>query len=306
MCSAASWGAGGGANSVKPASLPEQDERRVTSPRETEMGFGAQANAQRPPSNGARGLAGKPRRCREKSEPDSPPAEFPAVRPYRRAAGERRVRPAREPEQSAPRRWRRGPRLLGHRGTARASRAGGPGRRAPASRRHWLGARQPRGRHRLPPGPCGLTAASSTASTRGAAAGAPRDSHAQPGRGPAGRVLAAPRGGLPTSVSAQRGHGSLVPLGAGAGTMAEPPAAGASQLRSLESSHRHRRPGAGVGRAGARAGRRGKGTVSPSCAGPSRAPGLGAVPGDHRTRTRQRAASETCHRRAASRVCLSV
>lgn len=234
---------------MKPASLPEQDERRITSPRETEMGFGAQANAQRPPSNGARGLAGKPRRCREKSEPDSPPAEFPAVRPYRRAAGERRVRPAREPGQPAPRRWRRGPRLLGRQGTARASRAGGPGRRAPASRPHWLGARRPRGRHRLPPGPCGLTAASSTASTRGAAAGAPRDSHAQPGRGPAGRVLAAPRGGLPTSVSAQRGHGSLVPLGAGAGTMAEPPAAGASQLRSLESSHRHRRPGAGVRRA---------------------------------------------------------
>lgn len=244
--------------------------------------------------DGARGLAGKPRRCREKSEPDSPPAEFPAVRPYRRAAGERRVRPARKPGQPAPRRWRRGPRLLGRRG------------RAPASRRHWLGARRPRGRHRLPPGPCGLTAASSTASTRGAAAGAPRDSHAQPGRGPAGRVLAAPRGGLPTSVSAQRGLGSLVPLGAGAVTTAEPPAAGASQLRSLESSHRHRRPGAGVGRAGARAGRRGKGRVSPSCAGPRRAPGLGAVPGDRRTRTRQRAASETCHRRAAIRVCLSV
>lgn len=158
---------------MKPASLPEQDERRITSPRETEMGFGAQANAQRPPSNGARGLAGKPRRCWEKSEPDSPPAEFPAVRPYRRAAGERRVRPAREPGQPTPRRWRRGPRLLGRRGTARASRAGGPGRRAPASRRHWLGARRPRGRHHLPPEPCGLTAASSTASTRGAAAGAP-------------------------------------------------------------------------------------------------------------------------------------
>lgn len=127
-----------------------------------------------------------------------------------------------------------------------------------------------------------------------------RDSRTKPGRGPARRVLAALRGRLPPSVCAERGHGYLQLLGAWAvmepeRVTADPPSRGSPGQRSRVFSAAKFRiqspaqpPGAGVGQASACDRRGGKGTVSLSHAEPRRAPGLGAVPGDRHTRTRQR------------------
>lgn len=102
----------------------------------------------------------------------APFSTSPAVRLYNGGpgAGERKVWLPREPGQPAPQRWRQGPRQLPRQAPhARVATgawhvpppAGGPGLR---------------GRHRLAPGPCGFTAASSSAwatvSPWGAAAGA--------------------------------------------------------------------------------------------------------------------------------------